>query len=512
MIQAFTYDIAEFSFNGRELNKNYIKFIVIECLYDSRTMAVMYISLHIPAELYQDILDGEKTENGFINLAIRSKNVYSDTSVASDYISGRYVYVLPTSNPDYSVNLSTEEDKSYKSLTIGLLDKDYLDKMKTSLCGTYYNIDIQDLLRLALKDMRNVIVQPPTVEGLKKFNKIVIPPMNNMNKLVSYLYNLKPFYNTGYTFFADFSNLYLTAHDAETTAAIGAINTIIFHVTSVTEASAYYEGVIPMGGIEGDTYHIYLNPADISVSPNKSLDFISNQIMDIDESGTISEPIELDYGILGSEESKYSKIAIRRGNNASIVANIYNSNTVTVEFKKSHINGALISPDKAIIVSFELSDDKDDFNNKYSGDYYLIYKREIIVNNAGTFAVSCAVGLKKIGNLVGVSDTSNSDVATSSGSKLGYSSGEGSSGSRSYSQASSNSRVQTSSKISQTTQAKLSRVSGVKLGVATSTPYKNSNSNPYNLKSSSYTGPKDIDTSSSGAINLFKPHINERRI
>ena len=247
--------------------------------------------------------------------------------------------------------------------------------MKSSLSGTYYNIDIQDLLRLALKDMRSVIVQPPTVEGLKKFAKIVIPPMNNMNKLVAYLYNLKPFYNTAYTFFADYSNLYLKAHDAETTAAIGAVNRIVFHVTSVTNDSAYIEGVIPSGGIEGEVYHVYLNPADISVSPNKSLDFISNQIMDINENGTVTEPIQLDYGLIGAEESENSKVAIRRGDNASIVANIYNSNTVTVEFKKSHINGAIIAPDKAITVSFELSDDKDDFNNKYSGDYYMIYKR-----------------------------------------------------------------------------------------------------------------------------------------
>lgn len=519
MIQAFTYEVTEFSFNGRKLNTNYIKYILIECLYETRTMAVMYLALHIPSELYQDILNAEKTDHGFINLSIKSKNVYSETSLANGYITGKYVYVLPTSNPDYSVNLSSEEDKSYKSLVLGLLDKDYLDKMKTSLCGTYYNIDIQDLLRLALKDMRNIIVQPPTVENLKKFAKIIIPPMNNMNKMVAYLYNLKPFYNTAYTFFADFSNIYLTAHDSKTTAAIGAINTVIFHVKSVTDESAYYEGVIPSGKIEKNTYHIYLNPADISVSPNKSLDFISNQIMDVQESGLVTEPIQLDYGLLGVEESEFSKIALRRGENAPIIANIYNSNTVTVEFKKSHINGALIAPDKAIKVSFELSDDKEDFNNKYSGDYYLIYKREIIANNAGTFAVSCAVGLKRIGNLVDVYDKSNTDVMSSSTrsrytsySLLGYNSGEGSSGSITYSQASSNARVETSASISSTTQSTRSRVSGGGIAVGSASPLRESISNPYNLKSSKYNGPAHIDTNSSGAVNLYKPHIDEKKI
>ena len=143
----------------------------------------------------------------------------------------------------------------------------------------------------------------------------------------------------------------------------------------------------------------------------------------------------------------------------------------------------------------------------------MIYKREIISNNAGTFAVSCAIGLKKIGNLISVSDNSRSDVlgTTSGSSSLGYTSGEGSAGSRAYSQASSSSRVQTSSKIAQNTQAKLSRVSGTKIGTVSS-PYRSIVNNPYNLKSSVYTGPKDIDTSSSGAINLFEPHVNESKL
>ena len=82
MIQAFTYEVTEFSFNGRKLNTNYIKYILIECLYETRTMAVMYLALHIPSELYQDILNAEKTDHGFINLSIKSKNVYSETSLA----------------------------------------------------------------------------------------------------------------------------------------------------------------------------------------------------------------------------------------------------------------------------------------------------------------------------------------------------------------------------------------------------------------------------------------------
>ena len=511
--QAFNYDITQFSFKGEQINSNYIKYIIVDSFYESKTMAAMYVALHVPNELYQDIIDSENSEDGFMNVTIRSKNVYSDTSIADDYIKGKFAYVLPSSNPDYSVNLSEDIGSSYRPIILSLLQQDYLDKLKTSICGTYCNIDIQDLLRLALKDMKNVIVQTPTVENLKKFDKVVIPPMNSMKKMVDYLYNLKPFYNTAYTFFADFNNVFLIAHDKDTSAAIGAVSRVVFHICSVTNDNAYIEGVVTgnMSSredyVDGDTYHIYVNPADVSVSPNKALDKISNQIMAIQEDGTVTEPIQLDYGVLGATSSNLSKLAVRRGANIDIYANMLNSNTVTVEIKKSHINGAIISPDKVVSVSFELSDDKQDFNSRYTGDYYITYKREYIRNNSGTFGVSCTIGLKLIGNLKSVTDTSEISAGGA------YTSRDSANGTRVYNNGSRISQTAKSATNASKTQSKVARVSGSGGRYSVSIPMRSSNSlNPYNLKSSSYSGPKYIEDSSAGAVRTLDPHMNERKL
>lgn len=509
--QAYNYIIPEFSFKGQSLNTNYIKYLAIQSLYETETMATIYVGLHIPAALYQEIVEAEKTEDGFFNITIRAKNVYSDTSVAENYISGRFAYILPTSNPDYSVNLSGEADKSYKSLVCSLSHKEHLDIMKSSLCGTYMRIEVQDLLRLALKDFKEIIVQPPTVKNLQKFEKIIIPPMNNMRKLIDYIFNIKPFYNTAYTFFADFNRVYLTAHDKETSAAIGAIKRVVFHIASVTSSNAYLEGItIPDGAdyVSGDVYHVYVNPADISVSPNKGLDMISNQLMGVEENGIVAEPIDLDYGVLNSEQSSSSKIAMRRGSNLQLYANILNSNTVTVEFKKTHLNGAIITPDKVISVSFELTDGKENYNDLYSGDYYIVYKKEVVRNNSGTFAVSCALGLKHIGNLAEISDSVSS--SGTGGGYAGYSGAEGSSGSRSYSMGTKASSVAASKTNAKATQSKTTRTSSGG-GHYVMSPVARLN-NIYNLKSSNYSGPEYINTSSSGATITLEPHVTESKL
>lgn len=516
--QAFSYEVPEFSFKGVSLNRNYIKYILIQSMYEAETMATLFLALHVPAEIYQDIVESEKTDDGFFNIVIRAKNVYSETAVGEDYISGRFAYILPTSNPDYSVNLSNDIDKSYKSIVCSLSHKEHLDIMKSSLCGTYVNIDIQDLLRLALKDFRDVVVQPPTVLNLQKIKSIVIPPMNSMRKLIDYIFNVKPFYNTGYTFFADFNKVYLTAHDKDTSSSTGAINHIVFHIASVTSNTAYLEGITFPDNtdyMEGDMYHVYINPADISVSPNKGMDMISNQLMGVNEEGVVAEPIGLDFGVLNSASSESSKLAIRRGSNLELYANIMNSNTIAVEFKKSHINGSIITPDKVITVNFELTDGKENYNELYSGEYYITYKKEIIRNNNGTFAVSCNVGLKRIADLISMSDSSSS--GSGGGGSLGYRGAEGNTGSRSHSMGTTAAQTQRSASNASSTQSNVSRVSrdaskGIVNTVSASKDRRETLRKSYNLKKNYYGGPEYIDTKSSGATVTLKPHITEKAI
>ena len=509
VFQAFNYEVVELSFMGEEIDKNYIRYIIIESLYETKTMATMYISMHIPTALYQKISDAEKTDEGKFNLVLRAKNMYSETSIGTDYINGSFLYMMPSAAPDYSFNISNSTADDYKTLTLSFIAFESLDKLKSCISGIYNKIDVQDLLRIALQNFENVVVQMPTVLDLKKIETIVIPPMNNMKKLINFIFNVKPFYNTAFSFFADFSKVYLCAHDAETTASIDSVDTVIFHITDVTNIGSYYQGMVPDGVqgnyIEGSTYHIYLNPSDISISHNKGMDMVSDQIMAVEENGTLTEPIKLDYGALGqSSEHEFAKVAMRRGSNVDVYANMVNSNTVLVEIKKAHINGSIITPDKIIKVSFELTNDKDEFNAKYTGDYYLASKREVVRNNSGTFAVHCTIGMKKIGNLSSVVDTSEV-LAPITGNMNG--------GFHTNNLASKASQTAKSNYNHSRTQSTIQRTNRSLRNAVVSAP----NPNVKGVKmiapdSSKYKGPEYIDTKSSGAVITYRPHIEEKKL
>lgn len=412
-----------------ELNHNYIKYIMIENSYDEHTSGAIYISLHIPAKIYRKLLKNENTKNGYITLVIRPKNVDSQTSSKSDYINGRFKYMISNSNPDYSVALESKEepDKSYKSLLISLVNNNSIDTLKTFQNGLYYKVTQSELVRTVIAGFKNVIVQP--FHNDVELTQVLIPPMNNRRKLLEYIFNIAPFYNTKYTFFADFNYVYLVANDgkykntgsnaltiktANGTTATYKIGNITFHIDSAAADESYEVGMTQHSKtttqtnkkkktkkdyIQKDTYHIYVNPAKIAVTPNKGIDMISNVLASVDEDGVVkstedSGAIELDYGL---KETSGNKIAMRRGEYTEVLANILNSDSAYIQLEKAHINGQFLSPDKMFFVKFEYTEgDNKKMSEQYDGYYYLTYKRELIRNNGDTFAVACAIGLKKV--------------------------------------------------------------------------------------------------------------------
>ena len=86
-----------------KIDSNFIKYIMIENLYESRYMPVIYVSVAVTSEIYTDILSSEKT--GKFLLSIERYNVFSSSSLYKRYIQGQFTYILPTSNPNYTEEL-----------------------------------------------------------------------------------------------------------------------------------------------------------------------------------------------------------------------------------------------------------------------------------------------------------------------------------------------------------------------------------------------------------------------
>ena len=86
-----------------KLDSNFIKYIMIEHLYESRYMPVIYLSIALPTDIYASVLKNEK--KGKIYLSIERVNVYSKSSISKKYIEGQFTYILSNVDPNYTQDL-----------------------------------------------------------------------------------------------------------------------------------------------------------------------------------------------------------------------------------------------------------------------------------------------------------------------------------------------------------------------------------------------------------------------
>lgn len=387
-----------------KLNPNFIKYIMIENLYESRYMPVIYVSIAVPNNLYTTILENEKT--GKVYLSIYRYNVYSNSSIYRKYIEGQFTYILPSNDPNYAQELSNgnlDIDSYYRVITIGLISMDIMNLAKTSFNGIYGEIDCNTLILKALEGLP-AVVKPPIYNPY--YDTLLVPALNSKAKLINFIFDECPFYDTNYMFFMDFNRSYLLDLTGEyCDANDGQYKTVIIDIREVTTAQSYYEGM----EIKNDSYYIYMNPANTIVTENKSTNKTINQLVSIHNDGTIDFA---DLNINNNDDSTVKQSFIRDGD-IKLYKNMMESNTIVIEIAKDNLDSSVFTPNKEYIVN-----NYKDFSD-YNGKYTLLYKKEIIKNISGEFGVSVLLGLRKVGNITSIG-TQVSAAATRRNSSVAY--------------------------------------------------------------------------------------------
>lgn len=367
------------------ISSDFVKYIMCENLYESRFMPVIYISLSLDNDLYSKVSSNEKSGKVYLN--IQKYNAYSGSSLYKNYIEGQFTYILSTGNLDYAEELTTETDNidsARRSVTLALMSMELLNLSKTSFNGIYGKIDENTLIVKAMEGMPAVIQKP---KYNPVYETILVPPLNSKKKLLKFIFDKCPFYDTNYMFFLDFNKSYLLDLTGEPCPSNdGQLNTVIIEVNRVTSQSSFYEGMETKNG----AYCLYVNPANINVSENKGSDKVSNQLVFVDDDGTV-DYVDLE---INNNDDSTTKQSFKRGSNAKLYKNIAESNTVIIEIVKDNMDGSLITPNKEFIIS-----NYDEYA-EYNGNYTLLYKKEIITNNNGDYGISVTFGLRKVGNIV----------------------------------------------------------------------------------------------------------------
>ena len=409
--QAFKARIHQFELirkdgSAVQIDPMLIKYILVEYNYLTRHMPVIYLSLSVTEEMYTMFIteqqtnagDGENVDNkaGQVALIIERFNANrSESSLYQNMIFGYFHYIPSTSNPNYTQVLnedSNSQDVPFRTLTLALLSMNLMNNSKTSFNGILGEIDQETLIAKALENMVDAKGKPMECVIMKpkynaKFDTFIVPPLTSRNELIDYFFKKNPFYDTNYEFFMDFQRCYLRDWTGEAVdAGDGEPTRIIISIQQVTDPRAYYEGVEKLS----DSYLMYLNPANTNLSLNKTSDNVANQMVFVDDTGTV-EKVDLNVNnAIGSSV----KQTFRRGGSAALYKNNAENDAVILEIMKENVNAELFNPNMSI--KLENYDGYDDYN----GDYCIMYKKQVISNNNGEFGIAVILGLRKITNIV----------------------------------------------------------------------------------------------------------------
>lgn len=380
---AYKYNVNASLIIGNEsmdFNPNYIKYILIESQYEETYMPVIYMSLSANITMYNALITNEK--NGKIFLNITRYNEYSQNKLYKKYIYDQFSYIVSGNNPNYIEDLSSSNniDDTYSLITIALINMDIMNKIRTPLNGIFSDIDQNTLILKTLEGL-DCVVCPPRYNP--HYDTIMIPPLVSKQKILYYLCDQCPFYDTNYMFFVDFNRAYLLDFSGNyCDANDGQKSTVVIDINSVLDDKSYFDGMEE----RDNEYYICANPAHTNIGLNKTTDKIVNQLVFIDDEGDIAK---VDVNVNSADDSAVKQI-FTRGEHAKMYMNMMNSSCTEIEVVKESLDGSVITPNKEYLI-------KNSKEPTADGKYTLMYKKEIIKNNSGVFVESVALGLRKIG-------------------------------------------------------------------------------------------------------------------
>ena len=401
------------------IRSEFIRYIIIESLYTTRMMPVAYISMVVDYQLYNDIYesqnsnDSEELSESVFLLKINRFDKLAQSALFQTSIDDKFDFIISKESPDYTKELSkgdTSGTGSYRQITLALLSVSLLNAIRAErnkdnsviVSGIFNNIDTNTLVAKVFEGIDNYIggsskskpsvIKPPVHNTEFKKYSLIIPPMDSRKKIIDFIFNKAPFYDTQYTFFIDFGRAYLIDRTKDGyKIKDNTYHDVIFDVRDITESEAFVEGV----EIKKNSYVIYINPTKSIIIPNRDQDKTANTMISVTDNGTL---LDATVNNNGSDKSD-TKYVFTRGSNALLYKNNVESNTVTITLGKENLDGSIFTPNKRYRIKY-FGD-----NKRYDGYYYLCEKKEIIVNNSGDIKGATEFILKKVGKISNIGDT-----------------------------------------------------------------------------------------------------------
>lgn len=371
------------------IQKESILAITIDSNYDVNNRPIIYLTLNIQSKIYDKLVLNSDT--GIINLRIRKSNIGGGSSLSKKYIHDSFSYLIK-SDPDYYKSLKEKtrvedkiDDDTYMSGTIALFKKDSLDKIKQLHYNIFKDSNMASIIHRYTKD-RKMVIEP--FKSTTKFDTLIVPPMESLTEVLSFLNDFDALYDRKYRYFEDFDVTYILNGSGNIVHATDDYDTVIIDIVDTTDESSKVSGVV----IDNDqsAYILYIDAQDSTMVIDKAKSIEYDSIIGVSSTGEIYK-----VPLRNNNNSDNDKCLIQRvyNDNLRSIDNLkytMDSTSIILQVSKSEVDGSLFTPNKEYLVN--------NYNrlSEYNGKWLLSFKKEVIVQQDTEFISSVILGLRKI--------------------------------------------------------------------------------------------------------------------
>lgn len=360
--------------------------ITIESEYDTYNRPILYLSYNIQSRIYDKMVAQCKTAS--INLRIRKKTT-SSGAIGKKYIHDSFSYIIKT-DPDYYRDLKENQrieidEDEYVRGVIALFKRSNINEIKKMHCDIIKDSTMASIIHKYTKHKKMVIAP---LHSTKLIDTIIIPPMESITELISFLNEFDALYTRKYKYFEDFDITYLLDGAGTPVHGTDKYNTVIINVTDPTNEKSKNPGIFT--DEQSRAYMIYVDAQTTSMNIDIAQNVEYNSIIGVSSTGEIKK-INLNNDIDG----KGDRPLIQRiyNDNERMIENLkyeIDSTSVILQFNKTEVDGSIFTPNKEYMVrnysTFKM----------YDGRFTISFKKEVMIREGVDYIPSIIVGLRKI--------------------------------------------------------------------------------------------------------------------
>lgn len=369
------------------IDNKYINNIMIDYDYDKTNMPAIYIDAYIDKRMLDDIIKNSDTNKMLLMI-----NKYIDNTtvkIEQTYIRGNFIYyttdeVNYNNTLDYDNKSNSDSKDLYKKTTIGMVLDDLINHNKIVINDVIRDSNLFNIILHYTKQMK-LLIEPVNNQ---KIDKIIIPPMNSISKLIEFLdRNFSIYKNNKYRLFYDFDKTYLLSSSGNPIQSIDEkYCSIIFKVQDTAEVGSKFQGL----DTENNAYVIYVGSDNISPTSDKATSKVSDGTLTINSTGDYAVSSTGDKVKIDSSKLKIEKTYTDNLNSATVNQSQINNSTDAINIIKTDIDTSIFTINKLYnIENYPALSDK-------NGRYILAKKTEIYTPQNTEFMVTDLLTFRKV--------------------------------------------------------------------------------------------------------------------